>query len=187
MFQYKFKPVRVLKGVFARDEVSLGSADLGIYRVEETKQIKQGALMLLFLGRSDAGYRNSNRIENRALGHSMPSVRDAHDPLLNAVGTLLAVNAESDRSKRVSLLIDGLNKTSGPGAVALLRALDRRSLLAAQNAEVADAATKHLTDASPAVRESAARTLGAILEADYLEHASPRTGSHEKRRGSEDG
>ena len=174
MFQYKFKPARVLKGVFARDELSLGSADLGLYRAEDMKAIKQGAFMLIFLGRSDVGYRNANRVDNGAPGQSMPPLGDAHDPLLDAVGTLLAVNAERDRSRRVSLLIDGLNKTSGPGAVALLKSLERRALLAAQNAGVAGAVTKHITDASPAVRESAAHALRAILEADYLEHAPLR-------------
>ena len=174
MFQYKFKPVRVLKGVFARDELSLGSADLGIYRAEDMREIRPGAFRLLFLGRSDVGYRNSNRMESGAPGQSVPPLRDAQDPLLDAVGTLLAVNAEGDRSRRVSLLIAGLNKTSGPGAVALLQSLGRRPMLAAQNAEVAGAVTRHLLDASPAVRESAAHALRAILDADYLEHAALR-------------
>ena len=174
MFQYKFKPVRVLKGVFARDELSLGSADLGIYRAEDMKEIRQGAFMLIFLGRSDVGYRNSNRIESGALGQSIPPLRDARDPLLDAVMTLLAVNAESDRGKRLSLLIAGLNKISGPGAVTLLKSLERRPLLAAQNADITGAITPHLTDVSPAVRESAAHALRAILEADYLGHAPLR-------------
>lgn len=174
LFQYKFKPARVLKGVFARNELSLGSADLGLYRAEDMKQIQQGAFMLIFLGRSDVGYRNANRVENGAVGQSMPPLRDANDPTLDAVRTLLAANAEGDRSKRVSLLLDGLNKASGPGAVALLDSLQRRSLLAAQNAAAAGAVTKHLTDASPAVRESAADAVRAILEADYLEHAPLR-------------
>ncbi len=171
MYQYKFKPARVLKGVFARDELSLGSADLGLYRLDDMKEIKQGDFRLIFLGRSEVGYRNSNRLDNAALGQSLPPLRDAQDPLLAAVGTLLAVNAEADRGKRVSLLVNGLNKTDGPGAVTLFKSLARRSVLAAQDAGVTAAVTKHLTDASPAVRESAGQALRAILEADYLEHA----------------
>ncbi len=173
MFQYKFKPARVLKGVFAREELSLGSADLGLHRAEDMKQIKPGAFMLIFLGRSDVGYRNNN-INNGNVAHSMPPLRAANDPLLDAVRVLLAVNAERDRAQRVSLLLDGLKTASGPGAVALLEALQRRALLAAQNGGVADAVTKHLADNSPAVREAAAHTLRAVLEADYLEHAPLR-------------
>ena len=174
LFQYKFKPVRVLKGVFARDDLSLGSGDLGLYRADDMKQIKQGAFMLIFLGRSDTGYCNANMIQNGAVRQSMPPLRDAGDPLLDAVGTLLAVNAERDRVKRVSLLIAGLNKASGPGAVALLDSLRHRALLAAQDAAVADAVARHLSDESPALRESAAHTLRTILEADYLEHTPLR-------------
>ena len=170
MYQYKFKPVSVLRGVFARDELSMGSADLGLYRMEEMKEIKQGDFRLIFLGRSDLGYRNSNRVENGGLGKSMPPLRDAQDPLLDAVRTQLAVNAEGDRGKRVALLIGGLKKTSGAGVVTLLKSLERRALLAAQDVEVTDAVTKFLTDSSPAVREAAAQTLRGILEADYLEH-----------------
>jgi len=174
MYQYKFRPVSVLRGVFARDELSLGSADLGLYRLEEMKEIKQGDFRLIFLGRSDVGYRNNNRVDNGGLGQSMPPLRDAQDPLLEAVRTLLKVNSEADRGKRVALLIDGMKKTSGAGAVALLKSLDRRSLLAAQNADTAGAIAPFLTDASPAVRESAAQTLRGILEADYLEHGPLR-------------
>jgi HEAT repeat protein len=175
MFQYKLKPVRVLKGIFAREELSLGSGDLGIYRAAEMKELKQGAFLLLFLGRSDVGYRNTNLDNNNAnITRSMPPLRDANDPLLDAVRTLLAVHAELDRGKRVSLLLAGLKNASGPGAVALLDSLSRRALLAAQTPEVGAAITKHLTDPSPAVREAAAHTLRAVLEADYLEHADLR-------------
>src|ERR1700677_682773 len=59
--QYKFKPLRVLKGVFARDELSLMSSDLGDYRFAgRMKEIQPGAVLLLFLGRSDVGYMNDN-------------------------------------------------------------------------------------------------------------------------------
>src|SRR5438067_1125674 len=59
--QFRLKPVRVLKGVFARPELILGSSDLGGYRFGGAlKQIKAGQTRLLFLGRSDIGYRNIN-------------------------------------------------------------------------------------------------------------------------------
>ena len=174
VFQYKFKPARVLKGVFAREELSLGSSDLGIYREEDMKRIVPGAFMLIFLGRSDQGYHNNNRIESGGLAHSMPPIHDADDPLLDAVRVLMSVNAARDRVERVSRLIDGLNKADGPGAVALLEALQRRALVAAQNEDVTGAVTKHLGNPSAAVRIAAARTLRAIIEADYLEHASLR-------------
>jgi hypothetical protein len=59
----------------------------------------------------------------------MPPLRDANEPLLDAVRTLLTVNAEGDRRRRVAVLIEGFKKTSGAGAVALFRSLTRRSCL----------------------------------------------------------
>ncbi len=177
MFQYTFKPVRVLKGVFARDELSLGSSDLGFFRAAEMRAIRQEAFVLVFLGRSDVGYRNSNTFSMNGGGgvvQSMPPLISAKDPLLDTVRTLLAVNVETDRAKRVSLLIEGLNGANGPGAIALLDSIKRRALLAAQNPDVAAAITRHLTDKSPAVRESAAVAMRTILEADYLAQATLR-------------
>src|ERR1019366_3987742 len=59
--KYKFKPLRVLKGVFAQDELSLMSSDLGGYRFGgQMKEIQPGAVLLLFLGRSSVGYENAN-------------------------------------------------------------------------------------------------------------------------------
>ena len=76
--QFRFKPLRVVKGVFARPELILGSADLGGYRISGAlRTVKAGQTRLLFLGRSDVGYRNSN--ERDGLDWSLPP-RDAADP-----------------------------------------------------------------------------------------------------------
>ncbi len=171
MFQYKFKPERIIKGVFARDELSLGSGDLGLYQETDMREIRKGMLMLIFLGRSDLGYRNSNGTTNGALRKSMPPLKDLNDPLLDSVRTLLDASAERDRVKRVALLAAALHKADGSGAVVLLDMLRRSPLPAAQNPDVAAAVTRHLASASPATREAAARTLREILEADYLEQA----------------
>src|SRR5207249_2504225 len=61
-----------------------------------------------------------------------------------------------------------------PGAVPLLLALQRHAVLAAQMPPSALAVTSHLKDASAAVRQAAARTLKALLDADYLEHRDLR-------------
>src|SRR5579863_7746609 len=55
-----------------------------------------------------------------------------------------------------------------PGTIPLMVALGRRALLAAQTPGAVAALAPHLTDASPAVREQAAATLHALLDADYL-------------------
>jgi HEAT repeat protein len=169
--QFRLKPVRVVKGVFARPELILGSSDLGGYRLGgELKQIKAGQTRLLFLGRSDVGYRNVND-RNSSLDHTLPPLADENDPLLQSVASLLAVRAEPDRYKRITLLVEALARQSGPPAIPLLSALSSRPLLAAQHAGTTPAITRHLADPSPAVRIAAASALRTVLAADYLQRA----------------
>ena len=172
--QYRVKSVLVLKGIFARQEMTLTDSDLGIYGENETTEFKKGSLILLFLGRSDVGYRNANRTGNEGIAQSIPTLEGTEDPLLDAVRTLLDVNAEPDRAKRVSMLLGGLNKAGGAGAAALLDSLRSRALIAAQDRSVMPPLAKQLADDSPAVREAAANTVREILEADYLETAELR-------------
>jgi hypothetical protein len=65
----------------------------------------------------------------------------------------------------VALLRDGLKQASGREAVPLLLSVGRRSPLASRVPEVIDAIVPQLKSASPAIRDVAARTLGALLAA----------------------
>lgn len=168
--QFTFKPLRVLKGVFARPELILTSDDLAGYRLGgELKQIKAGQTRVLFLGRNDTGYRNAGFGEHETtLDHSMPPVAGGNDPLLDSIATLLAVEAGTDRIQRVALLSEAIGRSPGPAAVPLLNALPSRAVLAAQHPACAKAIAGHLADPSPAVRTAAASALRALLAADYL-------------------
>jgi HEAT repeat protein len=170
--QFKFQPVRTLKGVFARDELLLTTDDLGDWE-ERATRLERGQLRLLLLGRSGIGYANQNR--QQTLDQSLSPLRDEADPLWPAVEVLIAVTQEHDRARKVTLLADGLRAAKGSSAVPLLAALQHRALLAAQLPGPAAAVTKHLGDESPAVREAGTRALEALLRADYLEHADLRT------------
>ena len=172
--QFRLKPLRVLKGVFARPELVLGTSELGGYRFgAEMRNLKAGQTRLLFLGRNDVGYRNVNERDN-SLDHTLPPLADENDPLLQGVTALLAVRAEPDRFRRVALLTAALAKNSGPAAVPLLAALHPRVLLAAQRADAAPAILRHLADPSPAVRIAAAAAVRSVLGADYLPHEALR-------------
>ena len=172
--QFRLKPLRVVKGVFARPELVLGSSDLGGYRLAGgLKQIKVGQARLLFLGRSDVGYRNAN--ERDSLDFSLPPMADENDPLLQSLSVLLAVHAEPDRFRRVALLSDALTKISGPAAIPLLAAIPMRALPAAQHPAAVPAVIRHLADPSPSVRIAAASALRAMLAADYLQREALRT------------
>ncbi len=172
MEQFTFKPVRVLKGVFARDNLSLTSGDLGGYRFgAEMRTLKAGQMRLLFFRRSEVGYANSNNFVSQ-MDLSMPPLADEHDPLLQSVTALIALAAEPDRTKRVALLLSRLDNTEGAPAVPLLEALRRRAFLAAQNPDAGKALAKFLNAESPSVRIAAASALQATLENDYLHSTS---------------
>jgi HEAT repeat protein len=172
--QFRFTPVRVLKGVFARDALLLTGNDLGIYRfAEDSHRLEEGQMLLLFLGRRGPGFFNCN--EAAELDQSLPRLASADDPLVPAVETLIAVSQERDRSKKVGLLLDGLRASKGRDAISLLASLERRAILAAQTPGVVDVVARPLGNASPRVREAAARALGAILRADYLVQHDLRT------------
>ena len=173
--QLRLKPLRVLKGVFARPELILGNSEFGGNRFgSEIRNLKAGQTRLVFLGRNDAGYQNVND-RGSSLDHAVPPVAAENDPLLQSVTALLAVRAEPDRFRRVALLTAALAKNSGPAAVPLLAAIPSRALLAAQRADIAPAILRHLADPSPAVRIAAAAALRSALAADYLQRDDLRT------------
>jgi HEAT repeat protein len=178
LLQFQFEPVQVLKGVFSRDTLPLTSDDIGGYRYgSATRHIEAGQVRLLVLERSSQGYA-AHPVAPR-LDQSLPRLKDPADPLIDAVKVLLSVWENHDRAKKVALLLGGLRSGTGPAAIPLLTALQRRSLLAAQMKDAVPVIAKHLDDSSPAVRETAARTLQSLLEADYLDQKPVRQRSVE--------
>ena len=170
--EYRFAPVLIMKGVYARDTLSMSSQDLGLLGFGEASPIERGQFRLLMLGRSRNGYaipRPDSRLE-----HSIPPVSGTSDGLIESVKILLAVSATTDRLERVHLLAAGLQARSGVAAVPLLVSMERRRLLAAQTPGVIDAISRQLGDSSQVVREQAAETIRSLLESDYLDQAGLR-------------
>ena len=180
LYQYRFEPLQVIKGVFARDELSMNSGDLGLGRFSgssASKPLAQGDVRLLFLGRSSEGYQNAVQYPG-TLDVALPPLRDEHDPLLGAINALLAIHAEPDRARRVDRLIEALRAARGPTVVPLCFALERRALLAAQNPAVVPALVRHLqSDAGAVAQRKAAQTLGRLMDVDYLRRTELRTSS----------
>jgi HEAT repeat protein len=172
--QFTFQPVRRLKGVFARPTLHLTSDDLGTDQFDEREgQIERGQMRLLILGRSARGFDNSNRAAHLDL--SIPPLTGEADPLLSAVEVLIAIGPERDRSKRVVALVKGLKQAPGKASIPLLRAVQRRSLLAAQTDGVVASIAGLLGDPSTEVREIASEVLGGVLDADYLDQRAIHT------------
>jgi hypothetical protein len=55
--QFRFEPIRVLKGIFAHESLLMTGEDLGIYRfAQSTDRLARGQLMLVLLGRQGQNY-----------------------------------------------------------------------------------------------------------------------------------
>jgi HEAT repeat protein len=174
--QFRFEPVRTLKGIYARDALLLTGQDLGVYRYGAgPERVERGQVFLLLLGRNGPGYFNCNQAGSLEL--SIPRLSGQDDPLLASVETLIAVTQQRDRSRKTALLIDGLRVAKGRDAVPLLVSLRRRAMLAAQSPGVLEALSRPLRDPSPVMKEAAAQTLAAVLEADYLGQRALRDGA----------
>ncbi len=163
--QYRFEPVRVLKGIFAREALLLTGQDLGIYRFAGgSERLPRGQLMLVLLGRQGQNYFNCCNAPT--LGQSIPRLEGKDDPLLPAVDALIAMTRLRDRLARVELLRDAVKKASGRAVSPLLLALSRRALLAARAPGVTETILPLLKSTMVSTREVAARTLAAMLSAD---------------------
>ena len=172
-YQYTFTPIRVLKGVYSRPRLLLGSADMSSYSGDfDPRNIRRGERRLLMLRRSPIGYRAFNHELTADL--AFPKLEGTDDPLLDAVDALLALQEVSDRHEIVTRLSRHLDEAQGRGATALLAALDRRAYVAAQVDAAYVAVGHQLRSTDASVREAAAHVLGSLLQADYLENRSHR-------------
>jgi hypothetical protein len=165
--QFRFEPIRVLKGIFAHDSLLMTGEDLGIYRLAESSdRLVRGQLMLILLGRQGQNYINCNCNSGQTLAQSIPRLESKDEPLLAAVDTLIRMIRQGDRAARVALLVEGLKVAKGRAVAPLLLSLGRRALLAAQAAGVTDVILTHVTTGTPAIRVVAARVLRALLDAE---------------------
>ncbi|AGA31265.1 HEAT repeat domain-containing protein [Singulisphaera acidiphila] len=171
--QFRFEPVRTIKGIFARDSLLLTGQDLGIQQFAGgAERLEPGQLLLLLLGRQGPGYFNCNRAVS--LEQSIPRLRDQADPLLAAVEALITVTQKQDRAAKVATLLSALGKAKDRDAAPLLLSLRRRALIGAQTPNALVIASRFLDDPSPEIREVTIKTLAALLEADYLQQGELR-------------
>lgn|GEM_PF-1649615 len=176
--QYRFEPIRVIKGIFARQALLMTGDDLGIYQFAATgDRLQPGQILLILLARQGQNFVNCNAAAT--LEQSIPRLTGADDPLLSAVSVLIAAAHQRDRKARVQTLLEGLTKAKGREAGPLLLALQRRAVIVARNTSLHKDADKQenresvvghailplLKSDSASLRELAAYTIGSVLEA----------------------
>jgi hypothetical protein len=166
--EFRFQPVRVLKGVFQRDQLSMTGSDLGLSAEEAALDppLKEGEFRLLVLvQRQDA---QTFGCVSAAPGTSSFNERVAllerpDDPLVGVVETLIKVADSRSRRERAKLLVDRLESTTGLAAVPLLSSLKQRADWAAADGRAYAPLTRLMRDATTAVRGAALETLRDML------------------------
>jgi HEAT repeat protein len=182
--EYRFQPVRRLKGVFTRDELPMTSSDLGLPEADgsQVPPIQQGELRLLLLMRTaDGGFTCPGAQPNVAQNPDqlVPKLRAMDDPIVGMTETLIRVTESPSRKERAALLIKQLDNPLGPdnlqedledpSVVPLLKSLSARALWAGETPAAAVPLVRYSSRArSPAVRSAAAQTLERVLAAGSL-------------------
>jgi HEAT repeat protein len=179
--EYRFQPIRRLKGLFQRDELSMTASDLGC-RADEGAQaptLKEGEFRLLILVQPQ-GFGSYGCVSAAqgatTFNERVPLLTGPDDPLVSVVETLIRVADSRSRRERAALLLERLADVDGLAAVPLLSSLKLRADWAAADPRaVAPVApwegagpapgvlTRLVRSPSPAVRGAAVEVVREIL------------------------
>ncbi|QDU89730.1 hypothetical protein Pla175_31250 [Pirellulimonas nuda] len=172
--EYRFQPVRVLKGLFQREALSMTASDLGLPAEDASAAppLKEGELRMLILSQQ-RGFDLGGGIASygcvsatpgaTTFAQRVPLLSGADDPLVGVVETLIQVADSRSRSERARLLIDRLAKTDGVATVALLTSLSLRADWCASDGRVYEALARLVESPQSAVRGAALDLLAKML------------------------
>ena len=166
--EFRFQPVRRLKGIFQRDQLSMTPSDLGISGNDASlaPPLKEGEYRLLILvqpqGLTSYGC-VSAAPGATTFAERVPLLSGPDDPLVAVVETLIQVADSRSRRERASLLVDRLAETDGVAAVPLLSSLQLRADWAAAEPRAYAALARLAGEGSTAVRAGALEVLREML------------------------
>lgn len=165
--EYRFQPVRKLKGIFQREQLSMTPADLGISAEDASAAppLKEGEFRLLILAQRQG---NSMGCVSAAPGATtfderVPLLTGPDDPLVGVIETLIKVADSRSRRERAMLLVDRLVGADGLPAVPLLSSLKVRADWAAADERAYPALARLVQSPLPAVRGGALEVLRGML------------------------
>ncbi|MEX2174367.1 MAG: hypothetical protein WD872_08395 [Pirellulaceae bacterium] len=168
--EFRFQPVRVLKGLFQRDELSMTAADLGL-SAEQTSvapPLAEGEFRLLILVQPK-GLTSYGCVAAApgatTFGERVPLLTGPDDPLVGVVETLLQVADSRSRREQAKLLIERLAdpNTSGLAAVPLLSSLRLRADWGAADQRAYASLARLARNTQTAVRGGAVEVLRDVL------------------------
>jgi HEAT repeat protein len=177
--EYRFQPVRRLKGIFQRDELSMTGPDLGLAAEDASSAppLKEGEFRLLILtqqrGFSSFGGAPSYGCVSAApgattFGERVPLLTGPDDPLVAVVERLIRVADSSSRRERATLLVDRLADADGVSAVPLLTSLRLRADWAAADERSLTSLARLARKPQPVVRGAAVEVLRELLASRNL-------------------
>ena len=178
--QFRFEPVRVLKGIFAHESLLMTGEDLGIYRfAESTDRLARGSSCSSCWAGKDRTTFNCNPAQT--LAQSIPRLEGKDEPLLGR-RRYPDRHDPPARPRRAGwpCWSTGLKAAKGRAVAPLLLSLNRRALMAAQAPGATDVIMPHVKTGTPAIREVAARTLCAAARRRAVE---ARAGASGDRQG----
>lgn len=165
--EYRFQPVRILKGIFQRDQLSMTATDLGCPAEDPTLAcpLKEGEFRLLILAQQQGRSLGCVSAAPGAttFGERVPLLTSVNDPLVAVVETLIQVADSRSRRERATLLVKRLDGVNGLAAVPILSSLRLRADWAAADELVLPSLTRLAHDPSTAVRGGALEVLRDIL------------------------
>jgi HEAT repeat protein len=177
--EYRFQPIRRLKGIFQRDQLSMTAADLGCPADDAAlaPPLKEGEFRLLILAQQQGRYMGCVSAAPGAttFGQRVPLLTGPDDPLVAVVETLIQVADARSRRERATLLVNRLEGVDGrqlrgvchwwvdKAAVPILSSLRLRADWAATDERALPSLTPLVHDPSAAVRGAALEVLRDIL------------------------
>jgi hypothetical protein len=182
--EYRFQPIRRLKGIFQRDQLSMTASDLGLPADDGTAAppLKEGEFRLLILAQQQGPF--SYGCVSAAPGATtfaerVPLLTGPEDPLVAVVETLIQVADARSRRERATLLVKRLEGVNGLAAVPILSSLRLRADWAAADERALPSLARLARDPSTAVRGASAG--GAPRHTGKPNHAQRSTAA--RRRG----
>jgi HEAT repeat protein len=165
--EYRLEPIRRLKGIFQRDQLSMTAADLGCPTDDGAlaPPLKEGEFRLLILAQQQGRFLGCVSAAPGAttFGERVPLLTGPDDPLVAVVETLIQVADARSRRERATLLVKRLNGVDGVAAVPILSSLRLRADWAAADERALPSLTRLAHDRSTSVRSGALEVLRDIL------------------------
>ena len=165
--EFRFQPIRRLKGIFQRDQLSMTAADLGISAEDgaTAPPLKEGEYRLLILTQQPGQSYGCVSAAPGAttFGERVPLLTGPDDPLVAVVETLIQVADARSRRERATLLVKRLEGVDGLAAVPVLSSLRLRADWAAADGRALPPLARLARNPSTAVRGAALEVLRDAL------------------------